>query len=249
MIEFIKKCWRGEENFWKVFLFLVTFIVQFFAVGVAMAKEYPIKFDDFTSYEQLEKFLKKKYLNSDSYKLVRDIEKSGRGKCFDEIKKSHKLILCYNSSANQIISPDHPIKEWAIAIKIEEDRNIADIEVSGSLDKYDLAANIPIEQIKNFRFEDYDDPVLAKAALLKLHPVGSSLDDLLKTLEKAGAAVRTLEGKEIYEEWRTEDFGGVFGYNYYQSKFLYGNIWGGAIHFDKSRNITKVGLGRNYEGL
>ena len=38
-----------------------------------------------------------------------------------------------------------------------------------------------------FRFEQYNSAADAKAALLKLHPVGSSVEDLVNTLEGAGA--------------------------------------------------------------
>ena len=40
-----------------------------------------------------------------------------------------------------------------------------------------------------FRFEKYKTAEEAKAALLKLHPVGSSVDELALTLQKAGMTV------------------------------------------------------------
>ncbi len=42
-----------------------------------------------------------------------------------------------------------------------------------------------------FRFEDYRDEKSLVEALSKLHPAGSSVDDLLVTLKKAGASCET----------------------------------------------------------
>lgn len=46
-----------------------------------------------------------------------------------------------------------------------------------------------------FRFEDYKKADDAKEALLTMHPVGSSVDDVVKTLKGVGAKCRLVDGK------------------------------------------------------
>jgi hypothetical protein len=95
-----------------------------------------------------------------------------------------------------------------------------------------------------FQFENYTgEQDKAKAELLKLHPIGTPVAALRNTLEKAGASIKELSDKEIYHEWRTENFGGALGYNYTTKTLPIGRNWGGAILYDKAGNIISLGIG------
>jgi hypothetical protein len=107
-----------------------------------------------------------------------------------------------------------------------------------------------------FRFEDYKTKEEAKAALLKLHPVGSPVDGLLETLRKAGATIEvdmilTEKNKFLFLKAPLNAVG-ASGYYYNQSGLLpalSSYKWAGGIPYDKDRNIIDIGVGKEYMGL
>lgn len=107
-----------------------------------------------------------------------------------------------------------------------------------------------------FRFEDYDSPEEARAVLLEMHPVGSSVDDLVKTLEGAGATIESEiilneKNKKIYNKSPIGAVGAA-SYFYNQTGFLPGLSsykWGGGIPYDKDRKILAIGVSKHYMGL
>ena len=68
--------------------------------------------------------------------------------------------------------------------------------------------NKPADEKKEFRFEDYKNAEEAEAALLKFHPIGSSIDSIKSTLENAGAECnyRARSNKKIFQPQEDGDF-------------------------------------------
>jgi hypothetical protein len=102
---------------------------------------------------------------------------------------------------------------------------------------------------RGFYFEKYKTADDAKAALLQLHPIGSDVDALVKTLEKAGAKIEEIPKKEIYDAWIQEGATAGIGYDYFENKLIYGYKWGGAITYNEKNEIIDYGLSKHYEGL
>jgi len=100
-----------------------------------------------------------------------------------------------------------------------------------------------------FRFEKYETKEQAEAVLLQMHPVGSSVDDLLKTLKDAGATVTTYN----YTKWSTRAEGEVGEYSYTLSKNgcigLDSYQWAGPVGYDVNRKIIYFGVNKMHDGL
>ena len=77
---------------------------------------------------------------------------------------------------------------------------------------------------KGFYFEKYSTAEEAKAALLELHPIGSDVGELVKTLERAGAEVEKLND-DNYKKFYPREF------NKWKSK---GNANHYIIKYDKA---------------
>jgi len=65
--------------------------------------------------------------------------------------------------------------------------------------------NKPADEKKEFRFEDYENAEEAEAALLKLHPIGSSIDSIKSTLENAGAECNFISKDKIIDKIDKEE--------------------------------------------
>lgn len=75
-----------------------------------------------------------------------------------------------------------------------------------------------------FRFEDYKSEEEAQAALLKLHPVGSDIQLLRKTLEYTGASCSLLDLKsQKVKELLNSDV--IVRCDYVQKKFFFTYQW------------------------
>lgn len=99
-----------------------------------------------------------------------------------------------------------------------------------------------------FQFEQYTTAESAKAALLKKHPIGSSVDAFIATLESAGAKVERISNERVKKIWGDDkSFVGAIGYRYRQSGLLFVYKWGGACRFDENRQITSFGMSRRWK--
>ena len=128
---------------------------------------------------------------------------------------------------------------------------------------------------KGFYFEKYKTADEANVALLKLHPIGSNVDELVKTLEKAGAKLNVLVTRQDATLDRKKEkyfFKGLLSTvepNHYRydavkvsnsavvAKFYEGHtgfiisplLWKIGIWYDKNNNITDVSILKEYMGL
>ena len=103
---------------------------------------------------------------------------------------------------------------------------------------------------KGFYFEKYSTAEEAKAALLELHPIGSDVGDLIKTLERAGAEVSEMKAYELKNIKR--DFNEVWikSYSYSNKSFFNPLRFGGGIVYNKSSiKLVDLGLSIEYKGL
>ena len=113
---------------------------------------------------------------------------------------------------------------------------------------------------EGFYFEKYKTAEEAKAALLEMHPIGSSVESLIKTLEGAGAKVtEDSEGNlenykkfKQYDKWWKEGTVKILHYEYDKASpfFVVLNYiqWKGGIWVDKNDKIIFLGVhkGRAY---
>jgi hypothetical protein len=80
------------------------------------------------------------------------------------------------------------------------------LSMSLTIIPYNNADAIMFNKFKRgFYFEKYDDGNEAKNALLKIHPVGSDIEDLFETLRKAGANCNIYSADKIKEYIFTKD--------------------------------------------
>jgi hypothetical protein len=116
-------------------------------------------------------------------------------------------------------------------------------------------ANIFNRFREGFYFEKYKTAEEAKAELLKLHPIGSDVQPLIETLERAGANVKEedFDGyKKFYtEEWKKEGRQKTYSYRYDGAspffRFFNRLIWSGFIGIDSDGNITSIGSSKRYD--
>ena len=107
---------------------------------------------------------------------------------------------------------------------------------------------------KGFYFEKYKNAQEAKAELLKLHPIGSDVGELVKTLEGAGAMVvekdltNAHKFKE-YDEWWQNGVVKMYNFEYNKASpfFIILNYlkWNGGLQIDKNNKIIDFGIFRN----
>jgi hypothetical protein len=94
---------------------------------------------------------------------------------------------------------------------------------------------------KGFYFEKYKNAQEAKAELLKLHPIGSDVGELVKRLEGAGAMVKL-------QRANNEEV--IYFYEYNNGIAIINPLkWSGGIRFDSKKNIIDFGVGKQYMGL
>ncbi len=124
----------------------------------------------------------------------------------------------------------------------------------------DANANMFNRFKKGFYFEKYKTAEEARVALLELHPVGSDVGELVKTLERAGAKV-TQDSEESlknykkfkqYDEWWKDGTTKIYHYSYDKASPFFvvlNNIeWRGGIWINKSNKVTflSANKGRAY---
>jgi hypothetical protein len=112
-----------------------------------------------------------------------------------------------------------------------------------------------------FYFEKYSTADEAKEALLELHPIGSDVGDLVKTLEGAnGKFINSINRKDLLsnpvreKEYFSEDVSKTasvkYRYEYDTGIWLINPItWFVSIYCDSNNNITNLHLSRSYMGL
>ncbi len=100
-----------------------------------------------------------------------------------------------------------------------------------------------------FRFEDYRTAEEAKAALLKLHPVGSDAETLIATLKLAGAEIEYVDIRKGYKIYYKDEIG-AYKYSYWKYNLgINAYQWSGFIPYDKEKKILNIGVGKMWEGL
>ena len=105
-----------------------------------------------------------------------------------------------------------------------------------------------------FHFEKYKTAKEAKEALLELHPIGSDVGELVKTLEGAGAMVvekdltNAHKFKE-YDEWWQNGVVKMYNFEYNKASpfFIILNYLklNGGLQIDKNNKIIDFGIFRN----
>ena len=108
---------------------------------------------------------------------------------------------------------------------------------------------------EGFYFEKYKTAEEAKAALLEMHPIGSSVESLIKTLKGAGAKVTEEDFgdyKKFYtEEWKREGREKTYSYKYDGAspffRIINRLIWSGFIGVDSNGSITSIGSSGRYD--
>ena len=104
---------------------------------------------------------------------------------------------------------------------------------------------------KGFYFEKYSTAEEAKAALLELHPIGSDVGDLIKTLERAGANVseRNLNNyKKFYprefNKWKGKGNANHYIVKYDRASYFFVILnwieWDGNIWTNNDNKITFI---------
>ena len=108
---------------------------------------------------------------------------------------------------------------------------------------------------KGFYFEKYSTAEEAKAALLELHPIGSDVGELVKTLERAGAEpleddLSKYRKFKKYNSWWERGIVKIYYYRYSGAANILNPItWAGSIDIDKNNKIIDFSLSKQYTGL
>lgn len=113
---------------------------------------------------------------------------------------------------------------------------------------------------KGFYFEKYKTAEEAKAELLKLHPIGSDVEGLVKTLEGANAKfINSVNRKDLLSdparerEYFYEVSKSASIMREYQYEFgipiVNPMMWFILIYCDNNNHITNLNLSRSYMGL
>lgn len=113
-----------------------------------------------------------------------------------------------------------------------------------------------------FRFEDYESAEEVKVELLKMHPVGDSVEGLIADLERAGSDVNCYvagavykysdkEKKMVIEKKYPSDYDFICSYTKMYSLLKATNLnWNVMIKIDKnSKNIKSIDVLRNIEQI
>ncbi|MBU6140977.1 MAG: hypothetical protein KGP29_05455 [Proteobacteria bacterium] len=112
---------------------------------------------------------------------------------------------------------------------------------------------------KGFYFEKYNTAEEATNALLELHPIGSDVEGLIKTLEGAGAVVTEESEKDLenykkfypkeYSEWRKNGNLKTYRASYDKASpfFVFINYlkWSSDIWVGKDNKITSIKVHKN----
>lgn len=117
-------------------------------------------------------------------------------------------------------------------------------------------ANIFNRFREGFYFEKYKTAEEAKVELLKLHPIGSDVQPLIETLERAGASVEMRDLKNYekfytkeYREWKLRGNAEAYSASYDGASpfFVVLNYlkWSVDIWSDKNRQITLIQIHKN----
>lgn len=94
-----------------------------------------------------------------------------------------------------------------------------------------------------FYFEKYNTAEEAKAALLKLHPIGSDVDDLVKTLERAGAySYKPIISKK-YQNNPELKRALWYKYDHITISSFFPKKWDMTINFNYDKKITNFSTG------
>ena len=114
---------------------------------------------------------------------------------------------------------------------------------------------------KGFYFEKYKTPEEAKSVLLELHPIGSDVNPLIKTLERARARLSFFKKRKDFlsnfareREYFYEGVSNLavitYGYDYEVGlPIINSQLWRVIIFCDKERLITNINAGKDYIGL
>jgi hypothetical protein len=139
----------------------------------------------------------------------------------------------------------HIIKNFIIALTIT--LTLAIISTSNA------NANMFNRFKKGFYFEKYSTAEEAKAALLELHPIGSDVGDLIKTLERAGANVSEEDLKEYhnykeYDYWWKNGVVKIYRFKYDRASYFFVILnqieWTGVIQLSHSDDILNLGINK-----
>lgn len=109
---------------------------------------------------------------------------------------------------------------------------------------------------KGFYFEKYKTAEEAKAALLELHPIGSDVEGLVKTLNNGGAEISEEDLNSYYnyrqfgkrEEWWKNDMKNIYKIKYDKASSFFVVLnwieWTGTIQSDQNGKILDLGIHR-----
>ena len=104
---------------------------------------------------------------------------------------------------------------------------------------------------EGFYFEKYKTAEEAKAALLEMHPIGSSVESLIKTLEGAGCVIKKVDqqqldlAKKTNSKYRKVDE--IINCKA-ATGFLNWVEWRISVTV-KNKKIDDIGIGKEYTGL
>lgn len=104
---------------------------------------------------------------------------------------------------------------------------------------------------KGFYFEKYKNVEEAKAALLELHPIGSEVEGLVKTLEVAGCSCKLVDQNKLENAKKNDSkirhLTNVIHCEL-STSFMKSIVWRVGIMIVGNR-IDDIGIGKEYMGL
>jgi len=97
-----------------------------------------------------------------------------------------------------------------------------------------------------FRFEDYGTAKKAQEVLLKLHPVGSSVTELIKDLEIAGAECGPITNPEYKDKPEYKNF--IYCI-YYEKEIVFSTKWMVSVRYDENEKIRELDISSGIDAI
>lgn len=211
-------------------LAVVAFIIWY---KISTYKEITFRFEDYHIAGELEKSaesaknaLLSLYPIGTPVKTFLEALKKTDTECMPstlDSKVPHTLVYTCTVRSGDMFAPPATRTDWVVELT-QENSLIQNLEITlYTTKKYTDYTNI------RFRFEQYSDPKDAETALLKLHPAGTPVKDLEKTLMKAGASC----------SYNSNEYGDFLNCHYTQKGF-FSYDKSVAAKFNKNKEIELI---------
>ena len=193
-------------EFWPVTMFIRTLSVllgtsiylcsglAFTSTKDSLIKDYANNRHKFYSLDEIKQSLNPLAEQVIDYRTaaITIFDRPGSESCFNTLLKSDSIILCEHREPTDIANQ---LRYWVVVLTIKDDK-VVSVNVSDSIRNFDMAKHISEYRIRNFDFSDYNSRTIAEAVLLRKHPIGTPIAQVLETIDSTGSKLRKVEKRD-----------------------------------------------------